>query len=82
MRRQTHGCLYIDAVQHGLKTILLRTMDIDVMGISTSIALTFDCERLWLAFATGNTFRNIDATAMMVINVQPCLLFMPSQAVM
>ena len=29
------------------------------------MALKFDCERLWLAFATGNTFRYIDATAIM-----------------
>ena len=33
------------------------------MIISTTKALKFDCERLWLAFATGNTFRYIDATA-------------------
>ena len=52
------------AVQHGLRKILLRTVDTDVVVISTSMALKFDCERLWLAFGTGNTFRYIDATAM------------------
>ena len=27
------------------------------------MSLKFDCERLWLAFATGHTFRYIDAKA-------------------
>ena len=55
------------AVQHSLEKILLITVDTDVVVISTSMAPApkFDCERLWLAFATGNTFRYIDATAIM-----------------
>ena len=44
------------AVQDGLKNT-------DVVVISTSMTLKFDCERWWLAFATRNTFRYIDATA-------------------
>ena len=37
----------------------------DVVVIRTAMTLKFDCERLWLAFATGNTSRYIDATAIM-----------------
>ena len=53
------------AVQHSLEKIILITVDTDVVVISTSMAPKFDCERLWLAFATGNTFRYIEATAIM-----------------
>ena len=35
------------------------------MVISTTMALKFDYERLWLAFATGSALRYIDATAIM-----------------
>ena len=37
----------------------------DVVVIRTAMTLKFDCERLWLAFATGNTSRYIDAKAIM-----------------
>ena len=30
-----------------------RTVDTNVVVVSTTMALKFDCERLWLAFATG-----------------------------
>ena len=43
--------------------ILLRTVDTNVVVISTTMTPKCYCERLWLAFATGNTFRYIDATA-------------------
>ena len=34
------------SVQHGLKFFLLRIVDTDVVVISTSMALKFDCERV------------------------------------
>ena len=49
----------------------MRTVDTDAVVISTTMALKFDCERLWLAFATGNTFRSIDATAIMDMAQSP-----------
>ena len=63
--RQTHGCLYMPCSSKWWEKIILRTVDTDVVVISTTMALKFDCERLWLAFATGNTFRYIDAAAIM-----------------
>ena len=90
--RQTDVCTCLSCSSTWSDNILLRTVHTDVVVISTTMALKFDCERLWLAFATGNTFPYIDATATMAlwtcrnhlvaINVQLCLFFMPSQAVM
>ena len=53
-----------DGAQHGMKKILLRTVDTDVVVISISLAQKIGCECLWLAFGTGTTFRYLDATTM------------------
>jgi hypothetical protein len=53
-----------DGAQRGMKKILIRTVDTDVVVIGISLALMIGCERLWSAFGTGSTYRYLDATAM------------------
>ena len=54
----------LDGARHGMKKILLRTVDTDVVALSISLAQKIGCECLWLAFGTGTTYRYLDATAM------------------
>ena len=53
-----------EGARHGMKKIMLRTVDTDVVVISISLAKKIGCDSLWLAFGTGTTFRYFDATAM------------------
>ena len=53
-----------DGAEHGMKKIILRTIDSDVVVISISMAQKIGCDCLWFAFGTGTTFRHLDATAM------------------
>ena len=39
-------------------------MDTDVLVLGISLALIIGCERLWLAFGTGSTYRYLDVIAM------------------
>ena len=62
-----------DGAQHGMKKILLRTVDTDVVIIAISLATKICCESLWLAFGTGTSFRYLDATAMaQALGVEKC----------
>jgi len=53
-----------DGVRQGYKRILLRTVDTDVVVLAISVANKLGCERLTVAFGTGNAVRYLDATAM------------------
>ena len=53
-----------DGAEHGKNTILLRTVDTDVVVIGISTAQNIGCDCLWFAFGTGTTFRYLDETAM------------------
>jgi len=47
----------LDASQSGLQSVLLRTVDTDVVVISIAIFHKLKLDKLWIAFGTGNHFR-------------------------
>jgi len=50
------------AAQHGHHAILIRTVDLDVVVLSVSLAQELQSEdQLWLAFGTGQSFRYLAA---------------------
>ena len=54
----------LDVAQQGMKKILIRTLDTDVVVIGIHLAQKINCECPWLSFGTGSTFRYLDITAM------------------
>ena len=50
-----------DSVRNGLKKIMVRSVDTDVVVIAISIIHKVDVSELWLAFGTGKSFRYISA---------------------
>ena len=57
-------CDLADGAEHGMNTILLRTVDTYGVVIGISMAQKIGCECVLFAFGTGTTFRYFDATAM------------------
>lgn len=51
-----------DGIKQGYSKLLIRTCDTDVAVLAVSMSRALECEQLWLAFGSGNTFRYIDAT--------------------
>ena len=50
-----------DAVQQGLKIIVLRTVDTDVVVLAVAAVPKLHNTQLWLAFGVGQHFRHIPA---------------------
>ncbi|KAK3083940.1 hypothetical protein FSP39_005667 [Pinctada imbricata] len=50
-----------DAARNGLKKVMIRTVDTDVVVLGISIIPRVNPEQLWIAFDTGNCFRYICA---------------------
>ncbi|CAC5391639.1 unnamed protein product [Mytilus coruscus] len=48
-----------DAVKHGLKRVMIRTVDTDVAVIAVSPFRKIGADELWLAFGSGKSFRYI-----------------------
>ncbi|ELU07992.1 hypothetical protein CAPTEDRAFT_216620 [Capitella teleta] len=48
-----------DAVQKGLKTAMIRTVDTDVVIIAASAFTTIKPAKLWIAFGSGRNFRHL-----------------------
>src|ERR1700759_5566651 len=51
-----HAC---DASRHGMKPVMIRTVDTDVVVISVSCMDGLNLQSLWIAFGTGKQFRYI-----------------------
>ena len=52
-----------DGARKGCKTILIRTVDTDVVVLAVSHANEIGCEQLWISFGSGKSFRYLDVTA-------------------
>ena len=50
-----------DEVNVGFRTILLCTVDSDVLILAVKASAKFDVQELWVAFGTGKKFRYIPA---------------------
>ena len=48
----------------GTRTSYYRTVDTDVVVLAVSLAHKLECDRLYIAFGTGKSFRYLDATYM------------------
>ena len=50
-----------DAVNEGFSSILLCTVDSDIVILAVAAASKLDVQELWVAFGTGKNFRYIPA---------------------
>jgi len=49
----------LDAVQKGLKKVVIRTVDTDVVALALSMFSNIQPDELWIALGTGSSFRHI-----------------------
>ena len=59
-RMSTHAS---DGAQRGMKKIVIRTVEKDVVVLGVSLALLIGCEGLFFAFDTASTYLYLDAIA-------------------
>ena len=50
-----------DAVNHGYSKVMIRTVDSDVLVLAIAAAHQLNIDKLWVAFASGKTFRYLPA---------------------
>jgi hypothetical protein len=50
-----------DAVKHGYRKVMIRTVDSDVLVLSIVAAQQLGIDQLWVGFATGKSFRYLPA---------------------
>ena len=48
-----------DAANHGYKTIMLKTVDMDVVVLATHVYSKLDLDAMWICFAVGEKTRFI-----------------------
>lgn len=56
----------LDATNHGCRRVMIRTVDTDVLVLAISALQQLSIDELWVAFASGKTFRYLPAHEMAV----------------
>lgn len=63
-----------DAVNHGYCKVMIRTVDSDVLVLAIAAVQQLDIDELWVAFATGKSFRYLPAHEMAsVLGPEKCI---------